>query len=45
MTLSVYCLLGGSGLEFGILLGNGGHDLVLLIGLEPVHFLLAGLLE
>lgn len=45
MSLSVCCLLGRSGLELGILLGDGSDDLLLLIRLEPVHFLLASLLE
>ena len=45
MALSVSGLLGSSGLEFGILLCDGSLNLLLLILLEPVHFLLAGLLE
>ena len=45
MSFSVCCLLGGSGLELGILLGDGSHNLILLVRLEPVHFLLASLLE
>ena len=45
MALSVSGLLGSSGLELGILLSDGGLNLLLLILLEPVHFLLAGLLE
>jgi hypothetical protein len=38
-------LLRCSGFELGILLGDGGLDLLLLVVLEPFHFLLAGLLE
>lgn len=45
MALSVSGLLGGSGLELGILLGDSSLNLLLLILLEPVHFLLTGLLE
>ena len=45
MALSVSGLLGSSGLELGILLCDGSLNLLLLILLEPVHFLLAGLLE
>jgi len=45
MALSVGGFLRGSSLELCILLSNGRHDLPLLVVLEPIHFLLTGLLE
>ena len=45
MALSVGGLFRCSSLELCVLLGNGRHDLLLLVVPEPIHFLLTGLLE
>lgn len=45
VALACSCFLGGSGLEFGILLGDRGFNFSLFFRPEPLELLLLGLLE